>query len=120
MEVCQRIKKLPQTVCRRKKISRKHPLKNKTIPETVRRTINNFCKPSITSIKNMSECLKMFKFIIAQSSNIQQCEHSYHWKYGSNYLNYIIILFQKIAQTPKNTTHYCWISDDSLVSFSTP
>ena len=88
-------KKIPQTVCWRKKNSHNRPLKNKTIPKTVHRGINNFYKPSIASISNMSECLKMFKFIIAQSSNIQRPEHSYRWKYGTNNLKYDIILFQK-------------------------
>ena len=82
--------------------------KNKTIPQTVHQGINNFCKPSVASIENMSECLKMFKFIIAQSSNIRRCEHIYHWKYGSNYLKYVFILFQK-------TTCTCRKSDTLLL-----
>ena len=64
----------------------------------------------------MSECLKMFKFIIAQSSNIRRPEHSYRWKYGTNNLKYDIILFQKKPKHIKNTTPLCRICDD--ISFA--
>ena len=60
-----------------KNISCNLPLRNKTIPQTVCRGINNFRKPSVASIANMSECLKMFTFINAHSSNIRRRKHSY-------------------------------------------
>ena len=71
-DVYRRIKNSHKLSIEENKISHNHPLKNKTIPETVRQGKNNFRKPSVASIVNMSECLKMFKFIIEQSSNIRQ------------------------------------------------
>ena len=53
------------------------PLKNITIPQIVYQGINNFHKPFVTSIENMSECLKMFIFLIHQSLDIRRYEPSY-------------------------------------------
>ena len=101
MVVFQRIKKFPQTVCRRKKNSCNRPLKNKTIPQTVSQGINNFHKPFIASISNMSKCLKMFIFIIRQSSNIQWYEPSYRWKYGFKLFE--ICLYYISKNSPKTS-----------------
>ena len=59
MEVCRRIKKSCKLAVEEKKNSRKCPLKNKTIPETIRQEKNNFRKPSVASIANMSKCLNL-------------------------------------------------------------
>ena len=79
--------------------------KNKTIPQTVRQGINNFHKPSVASIANISECLKMFIFIIHPSSNIRRYEPSYRWKYGFKLFETCLYIISKNSQG-------CWKSDD--------
>ena len=81
-EVLSKNKKIPLNWLSKKKNSPNRSSKNKTIPHTVCRGINNFRKPSVTSIANMSECLNFFIFIIQQSSNIRRYEPTYRWKYG--------------------------------------
>ena len=81
-----------------RKKSHNRPLKNKTIPEKVYRGTNNFHKSFVASTKNMSKCLKKFKFIMTPSSDIRRLEHSYRWKYGTNIFKsfiFDIIFFQK-------------------------